>query len=233
MVTRASNAQKPVSATENEPSEQRAQAWQVAEQIRQMIVRGGLAPGVHLSQADLAESFGVSRFPVREALKLLAAETIVVHDLNRGFFVAALSSSEARQLYRLRKLVETELFEGLIWPTAQQLTCLEALLTELVRRSQLPRRTDYVHLHGEFQKAIIRLSDQDVVVREAERLWMLTERYRSFLPYNITDPEPMKRRREIFDALRSQDRRKLINSVDLGRQEALNAVLSSLESRGL
>ena len=122
-----------------------------------------------------------------------------------------------------------ELFEGLIWPTAQQLTCLEALLTELVRRSQLPRRTDYVHLHGEFQKAIIRLSDQDVVVREAERLWMLTERYRSFLPYNITDPEPMKRRREIFDALRSQDRRKLINSVDLGRQEALNAVLQPLE----
>ena len=58
-----------------------------------MIVRGALAPGVHLSQADLAETFGVSRFPVREALKLLAAETIVVHDLNRGFFVAALSSS--------------------------------------------------------------------------------------------------------------------------------------------
>jgi hypothetical protein len=59
-----------------------------------------------------------------------------------------LSSSEARQLYRLRKLVETELFEGLIWPSAQQLKGLEALLTELVKRSQSPRRSDWVHLHG-------------------------------------------------------------------------------------
>jgi len=212
---------------------QRAQAWQVAEQIRHMIVRGVLAPGVHLSQEDLAESFGVSRFPIREALKLLAAETIVVHDLNRGFFVAALSSAEARQLYRLRQLVETELFEGLAWPTAQQLKGLEALLTELVKRSRDPRRSDWAHLHGEFQKAIIRLSNEDVVVREAERLWTLTERYRSFLPYDINDPEPMKRRREIFDALRSQNRRKLIISVDLGRQEALGAVMASLEARGL
>jgi DNA-binding GntR family transcriptional regulator len=228
-----SKAQKLLSGVESVPSGRRAQAWQVAEQIREMIVRGMLAPGVHLSQADLAESFGVSRFPVREALKLLAAETIVVHDLNRGFFVAALSSAEARQLYRLRQLVETELFGGLIWPNAQQLRGLEALLAELVKRSHHPRRSDWAHLHGEFQKAIIRLSDQDVIVREAERLWNLTERYRSFLPYDINDPEPMKRRREIFDALRLQDRRKLIVSVDLGRQEALHSVLAALQSRGL
>jgi DNA-binding GntR family transcriptional regulator len=233
LATGRSKSQKRASPAESAPSEPRAQAWQVAEQIRLMIVRGVLAPGVHLSQEDLAESFGVSRFPVREALKLLAAETIVVHDLNRGFFVAALASAEARQLYRLRQLVETELFEGLIWPTAHQLKGLEALLTELVEKSHNPRRTDWAHLHGEFQKAIIRLSDQDVVVREAERLWTLTERYRSFLPYDINDPEPMKRRREIFDALRSQDRRKLIIAVDLGRQEALDAVLTALESRGL
>jgi DNA-binding GntR family transcriptional regulator len=144
-----------------------------------------------------------------------------------------LSSAEAKQLYRLRKLVETDLFAGLTWPTAQQLKSLEALLTALVEKSQNPRRSDWAQLHGEFQKAIIRLSDQDVVVREAERLWTLTERYRSFLPYDINDPEPMKRRREIFDALRSQDRRKLITAVDLGRQEALDAVLAALESRGL
>jgi DNA-binding GntR family transcriptional regulator len=228
-----SRSRKHVSEPDSAPSEQRAQAWQVAEQIRQMIVRGALAPGVHLSQEELAKSFGVSRFPIREALKLLAAETIVVHDLNRGFFVAALSSSEARQLYRLRKFVETELFEGLIWPTAGRLKELQRLLDELVKSSHRPRRSEWAHLHSEFQKAVIRLSDQDVIVREAERLWTLTERYRSFLPYNINDPEPMKRRREIFDALKSQDRRKLIKAVDLGRQEALEAVLASLESRGL
>jgi DNA-binding GntR family transcriptional regulator len=231
LATGMSKSDKVKSSAESANSERRAQAWRIAEELRQMIVRGTLATGVHLSQEGLAESFAVSRFPIREALKLLAAETIVLHDLNRGFFVAALSSSEARQLYRLRKLVETELFAGLIWPTAQQLKSLEALFTELVTKSKQPRRTEYVHVHAEFQKALIRLSDQDVIVREAERLWTLTERYRSFLPYNIN--EPMKRRSEIMDALRVRDRRKLINAVDLGRQEALDLVLASLESRGL
>lgn len=228
-----STARSAVPDTESTSSDQRAQAWQVAEQIRHMVVRGTLSSGVHLNQAELAKLFGVSRFPIREALKLLAAETLLVHDLNRGFFVAALSSSEARQLYRLRKLVETELFEGLIWPGAQQLRRIEKLLKELVQSSHSPRRSEWAHLHSEFQRAIIHLSDQDVIVREAERLWTLTERYRSFLPYNTNDPDPMKRRREIFGALKSRDRRALITAVDIGRQEALDAVLASLESRGL
>ena len=233
MATGVSRLRKQVPNAESAPSDQRAQAWQVAEQIRQMIVRGTLPPGIHLSQEELARSFGVSRFPIREALKLLAAETIVVHDLNRGFFVAALSSSEAKQLYRLRQLVETELFEGLAWPTTQQVNELESLLDKLVESSHQPHRGEWTHLHGEFQRSIIRLFDQDVIVREAERLWNLTERYRSFLPYNVNDVKPMKRRTEIFNALKSQDRRALITAVDIGRQEALDAVLATLESREL
>ncbi len=214
----------------------RGQAWQVAEQIRQFIVRGTLSPGVHLNQAELAKAFGVSRFPVREALKLLAAETLVVHDLNRGFFVAALSSSEARQLYRLRKLIETELFVSPIWPDAKRLKGLELLLNDLEKSIHRNSRSEWSHLHHEFQKAILQLSDQDVIVREAERLWVLTERYRSLLPLYNTGPEAsfrMVRRRALFDALKQQDRRALIDAVDLGREEALEAVLALLEMRGL
>jgi len=213
--------------------DERGQAWQVAEQIRQMIVRGTLSPGVHLSQAELAKSFGVSRFPIREALKLLAAETLVVHDLNRGYFVAALSSSEAKQLYRLRELVETELFKRLVWPDARRLKGLEMLLNELEKSSHRNPRSEWSHLHGEFQKALIQLSDQDVIVREAERLWVLTERYRSLLPFNPESSSRMVRRTEIFDALQSQNRRELIKAVDLGRREALDAVLTVLEMRRL
>lgn len=82
---------------------------QIAQEIRKLINRGQLPPGLQLRQSDLADRFGISRVPVREALKLLAAESIIEHDPNRGFFVAPLSTDEARQLYRLRHLLEAEL----------------------------------------------------------------------------------------------------------------------------
>src|SRR5690606_6326736 len=78
----------------------------IAHEIRELINRGVLSPGVHLGQTELAERFETSRAPVREALKLLATEGTLTHDKNRGFFVSPLSSDEVQQLYRLRELVE-------------------------------------------------------------------------------------------------------------------------------
>src|SRR5689334_1338621 len=88
----------------------------IADEIRSLVTRGVLAPGLQLRQTDLAERFSASRVPVREALKLLTAEGVVTHDVNRGFFVTALSSDEARQLYRMRHLLETEVLSSVAWP---------------------------------------------------------------------------------------------------------------------
>ncbi|MBB5444411.1 DNA-binding GntR family transcriptional regulator [Paraburkholderia sp. WSM4177] len=66
--------------------------------MRKLINRGTLAAGLQLRQSDLAGCFGICRVPVREALKLLAAEDIIEHDPNRGFFVAPLSSDETSTL---------------------------------------------------------------------------------------------------------------------------------------
>ena len=81
----------------------------IADEVRELVARGTLAPDMKLGQTELAERFDTSRIPVREALKLLMAEGIIVHRVNRGFFVAKLSSDEARQLFKLRQLIEDEL----------------------------------------------------------------------------------------------------------------------------
>jgi DNA-binding GntR family transcriptional regulator len=74
--------------------------------LRSDIVAGALPPGQPLRQEELAERFGVSRLPVRDALLRLEAEGLVDVDPSRGAFVASLSAAEAREIHDLRVLLE-------------------------------------------------------------------------------------------------------------------------------
>lgn len=73
----------------------------VFESIILAIQNGNLVPGQRLVEADLTEKLGVSRGPVREALKRLAAEGVVTLNQNRGAFVRALNRSDAKNLLRV------------------------------------------------------------------------------------------------------------------------------------
>jgi DNA-binding GntR family transcriptional regulator len=77
----------------------------IADALRARIVTAQLAPGTHLHQAEVANEFGVSRIPVRDALQALAAENLV--DLTpAGAMVSAMSVEVLDELYELRGLVE-------------------------------------------------------------------------------------------------------------------------------
>ncbi len=74
----------------------------VTEALRQAIREGILAPGVRLAQADLAAQLGVSRIPLRDALRRLEAEALVLIDGRRGARVAELSLDDIREIYEIR-----------------------------------------------------------------------------------------------------------------------------------
>jgi DNA-binding GntR family transcriptional regulator len=79
----------------------------VAQALRDAILRGALRGGQPLRQEELAEQFGVSRIPIREALWQLSAEGLVVLAPNRGAAVAALSADEVQEIYDIRIGLET------------------------------------------------------------------------------------------------------------------------------
>jgi DNA-binding GntR family transcriptional regulator len=75
--------------------------------LREGIMGGLLAPGAHLRQVELANHFGTSQAPVREALQRLTQEGLVVTMAHKGSFVAQLSMTEVEEVYSLRAELES------------------------------------------------------------------------------------------------------------------------------
>lgn len=81
----------------------------VTESLRQRILNGEFAPGIQLRQDALAEEFGISRIPVREALLQLEAQGLVRIVPHRGAVVTGLSVEEVEDIFRLREQLEPPL----------------------------------------------------------------------------------------------------------------------------
>jgi DNA-binding GntR family transcriptional regulator len=207
----------------------------IADELRSMIARGTLSPGMRLGQTELASQFNASRVPVREALKLLSSEGIVDHDPNRGFFVTRLSRDEAEQLFALRHLVEDELMRTVEWPSEEQIKELEVSAQRLEELLDKGDRQAWWIEHRQFHTSIFNLSPKKIVMREALRLWALTDRFRALLPLprRPSEEREVVNKQGVIDALRSKDRAKLIASRRNRREAFECLVLEMLEARGL
>jgi len=80
----------------------------VLAELRRFITSGTLRPGQKIVQDALAARLGVSRVPLREALKILEGEGQVTYAARRGYFVTELSLSDLLEVYRIREILETE-----------------------------------------------------------------------------------------------------------------------------
>ena len=83
-------------------SKARDMTWTVYSSLRDSILNGALAPGVSLSQVQLANDLGVSRGPVREAVRMLQREGLVEAEVNRRGRVSSFSVDDLEQLYAMR-----------------------------------------------------------------------------------------------------------------------------------
>src|SRR5260370_37271049 len=80
----------------------------LADRIKAGIIRWRYPPGSSLRETDLAAEYGASRGPVREALRILELQGLVIHAPRRGFKVKHYTADDLRQLYRLRAHLEAE-----------------------------------------------------------------------------------------------------------------------------
>ena len=110
----------------------RALYEEVAESLRQRIFNRELAPGSWIDELKIAEAYGISRTPLREALKVLAAEGLVTMKVRRGAYVTEVSERDLADVYHLLSLLESDAV-GVVAATATalQIQELQALHQEL------------------------------------------------------------------------------------------------------
>lgn len=192
----------------------------VADELRALIVRGSLLPGEHLGQTQLAERFGRSKVPIREALKLLSTEGFLQHDRNRGYFVSPLEIEEARQLYKLRRWLEAELLQTAEWPDEQRIAELRAKFDEVDSIDKSREFQRWADALEDLRYSLFNLSPQKLLLREATRLWRLTDRYRALMPR----PSGESPERRLIDALAARDRQALLSDY-LAARGAIEAAL--------
>lgn len=111
--------------------EYRTKEEQVADYLREGIISGRLARGARLKQTDIAKELKISITPVREALKLLAAEGYLSSDSYRGALVAPFDVEASSEILKLRITLETQLVEGAVRNvTTDQIAELRALAAQ-------------------------------------------------------------------------------------------------------
>lgn len=124
----------------------RSLAGAVQQEIERAILRGELTPGAKLNEATIAEGLGVSRGPVREALRMLETAGLVQQEKNRGAFVRHIALDEALEIYDLRAMMEEAVGRALATSvTPAQLRALRAQV-EAMRRASRSGDVDAYHL---------------------------------------------------------------------------------------
>jgi DNA-binding GntR family transcriptional regulator len=115
----------------------RALYEEVAESLRQRIFNRELVPGSWIDELKIAEAYGISRTPLREALKVLAAEGLVTMKVRRGAYVTEVSERDLADVYHLLSLLESDAV-GVVAATATALEIeeLQALHQELEKAAK-------------------------------------------------------------------------------------------------
>jgi DNA-binding GntR family transcriptional regulator len=148
----------------------------VTESIRDLILSGEMAPGSRIRQEELAERFGTSRIPVREALRRLESDGLVRLIPNSSAWVAKIDMGECIEVYKIRELVEPlALSESVSRMTDQQILALERLVASLEAAATTE---EFLRLDREFHLASYRPAQMQQLYPIIERFWNTTQQYR-------------------------------------------------------
>ncbi|AEV74963.1 transcriptional regulator [Mycolicibacterium rhodesiae NBB3] len=150
-------------------------AARIASQLRTEILHGDVAPGSKLGQVALADRFGVSRIPVRDALALLAGEGLVQPLSNATAVVTGMSIEELQELYDLRLSIEPRTTEIAV-PNVGRADILYMRKQLAIMASPIDART-WLAANTEFHAAVYRRANRPRTIELIEQLRRLTDRY--------------------------------------------------------
>ncbi|OGO16740.1 MAG: hypothetical protein A2Z14_13970 [Chloroflexi bacterium RBG_16_48_8] len=179
----------------------------VARALRLAIQSGQLKPGQHLVEEELAHQLGVSRVPVREAIRILEADGLLVTEHGRGASVSNQSEKDIEEIYGLRTALESYCLSQVIDHTPKdEIDQLQMLVDQMFAWQPNDDRVELLEMDLAFHERLCELADNEKLLQtwrshmaQLRMLLVLSDAY-------LEDPGGIaKGHQRIVDAIHEQD----------------------------
>jgi DNA-binding GntR family transcriptional regulator len=145
------------------------------DRLRRDILSGRTDPGERLVEEQLTRRLGISRAPLREAMRLLAQQGLVEHIPRRGARVATLSDDDVRELYEIRDVLERHAVTSM--PAHPDLTALRAALDVMRKATEKDDRLELANAHRRFHAEVVALAGNRQLVALYESVLVRIQLY--------------------------------------------------------
>lgn len=205
----------------------------VLAELRRAIVTGELRPGEQVLQDALAERFGVSRVPLREALKILEGEGQVIYRPHRGYFVAELDLDDLREVYRIRDLLESDAVRVAVPQiTGPEIQALVGALDDVEHAAAAGDLVRMAEANRRFHFGLIEAAHLPRLARMVRVLWDATDVYRSLYYADSEHRDAVhEEHRAVLDAVRAGDAERVVDLLRAHRDRAVRALEAVLSGR--
>lgn len=202
----------------------------VADILRAAILKGELKGGQQLIQADIAEQFGMSRIPVREALKQLEAEGLVKLNPNKGAIITELSADEVQEIYEIRAFLETGAIElSIMNLTAEDLNRAEEILKAI---DNAPDVNKWLELNWEFHSCLYSPANRPRLLSIINNLHINVARYmRIYLELMNFEDKSQEEHYKIISACRERNPKEAVAIIKQHLENASVTLVSYLNER--
>ncbi len=182
----------------------RALYEEVAELMRQRIFARELEAGSWIDELRIAEALGISRTPLREALKVLAAEGLVTMKVRRGAYVTEVSEKDLRDVYHLLALLESDAAR-VVTASANELQRAQIQALQKDLEDAVAQRDRFFEINEAFHMLLLQIADnrwRDQMVADLRKVMKLN-RHHSLLKEGRIE-QSLAEHREIVQALLSR-----------------------------
>ena len=175
--------------------------------IRESLLSSGMYVGQKIPHVALGQKLGISHTPLREALFRLAAEGLIAHQNNRGFFVEEMSWEEAREIYEAREVIEPFLvIKAAEIVTKQEIVGLEKILKQYEKHINEPYTRRRLLADKQFHLGIAMLAKNNTLIQTLTLYYdkLIMKRPIQHLSMGRGE-EAFKEHMKIIDALKKRD----------------------------
>ena len=205
----------------------------VLEELRSWILTRRIKPGAPIRQDTIAADLGVSRVPVREALKILEGEGHVIYRRHRGYTLVDLDVEDLVEIYRIRRLLEDEAVRvGIPNLLEDDLDRMFEAIQDMERASSEGNIIELTSANRRFHFGLFEASALPRLQNFIRMLWDSSDPYRSMYFLDEKHRNTVNREhREIIEAVRARDVETALLLLDQHRENAVGE-LSKVISRG-